>query len=82
MWATPLVANDLLYFFGNSGVTTIVQPADELNVISENKLWELETKDDQSPESFSSLVLYAAVISGDHLLLRRGDKVFAVANEN
>ncbi len=82
MWATPLAANNLLYFFGNSGVTTIVQPADELKIISKNQLWELEAKDDQSPNSFSGLVLYAAIISGERLLLRRGDKVFAVTAEN
>ena len=82
MWATPLAANNLLYFFGNSGVTTIVQPADELKIISKNQLWELEAKDDQSPNSFSGLVLYAAIISGERLLLRCGDKVFAVTAEN
>ncbi len=83
IWATPLAANGLLYFFGKGGVTAVLEPAAELKVVGENVLWSPEAKPENAdPEDmasrFGGAVLYAAAIHDNSLLLRRGDRLYCV----
>tara|TARA_R110002072_G_scaffold243821_2_gene403170 strand:+ start:198988 stop:200310 length:1323 start_codon:yes stop_codon:yes gene_type:complete len=77
VWATPLLIGDRLYLFGKNGTTTILNASAEFDVLAENSLWETEHPGDQS-ESSGEPVLYAAVASDSTLVLRRGDRLFAI----
>jgi len=83
VWATPLASGGLLYFFGKSGASCVVSPADKLEVLEENRLWSADkpdaAKSDKPEDRFSGAVLYAAATAGQQLLLRRGDTLFAIA---
>ncbi|MEM7783073.1 MAG: serine/threonine protein kinase, partial [Planctomycetota bacterium] len=85
IWATPLVSKNGIYFFGKDGVTTILKPSDKLEIASDNSILE---EDSQKPAaasgpgaSFSGTVLYAAAVAKDKLLIRFGEKLFAVTKE-
>jgi hypothetical protein len=82
IWATPLAAGDQLYFFGKSGVTSIIEAGSELNVVAENRLWAAEKKSEEASENpqdrFSGSVLYAAAFAGERLLIRRGDRLYSI----
>lgn len=84
IWATPLASKGHVYFFGKSGVTSVVAPADQLMVVAENRLW----KSEDAPQggaagAQSGPVLYAAANnSHGELYVRRGDKLYALASPN
>jgi len=42
-WATPVVAGEHVFFFGKSGVTTVLKAGPEFDVVATNRLW---SKDD------------------------------------
>ena len=83
IWATPLVADGLIYFFGKNGVTSVIEAGSELKLVGENRLWEQQpepsTESKDPKDRFGGSVLYAASISADQLLLRRGDILYCVA---
>lgn len=73
IWATPIVAGDYLYLFGYKGTTSVINLKDGTE-IAKNRLWDAE-----SQESFGSgSVLYAAAPAPPYLILRRGDKLYAI----
>lgn len=73
IWATPVVAGDYLYLFGYKGTTSVINLKDGTE-IAKNRLW-----DEESQESYGSgSVLYAAAPAPPYLILRRGDKLYAV----
>jgi len=39
-WGTPIVAGDLVYFFGKDGKTLVVKAGDNFEVVSTNLLWD------------------------------------------
>lgn len=39
VWATPIVADGRIYFFGKDGVTTVVPVGKEFEIIATNRLW-------------------------------------------
>jgi len=75
VWATPIVNNDLLYLFGYKGTTSVIslESGKELAV---NRLWAEEEKESQAYRSGG--VLYAATPVSTFLVLRRGDRLYAV----
>ncbi|MEL6107302.1 MAG: PQQ-binding-like beta-propeller repeat protein [Planctomycetota bacterium] len=74
LWATPIVAGDLIYLFGYKGTTTVMSLKDGKE-IAENRCWEAAKEE----SSFGGgNVLYAAAVSSPYLFLRRGDKLFAI----
>lgn len=82
IWATPLIAKNKLYLFGQKGTTSVVdlRSGEEIAI---NQLWEskqTETGGGQpgGPDSMGGSVLYAATPAGEYLLLRRGDVVYAI----
>lgn len=49
-WATPVIANDALFFFGKNGQTKIIQAGPEFVEIASNGLWDLENP--PAPEQY------------------------------
>jgi outer membrane protein assembly factor BamB len=82
IWATPMGAGKHVYFFGKDGNTVIVEAADELKIVSENRLWPKEPEPDPNSrdmsERFGGSVLYAASTDQRRLILRRGDRLYSV----
>ncbi len=74
IWATPIVAGDRLYLFGQKGTTAVISLTDGKE-LAENRLW--ESGKEESPFS-GGPVLYAAAPAPPYLILRRGDSIFAV----
>lgn len=77
IWATPLIIGDRLYLFGKDGTTSILRASADTDVLAENSLWVNEPAGDQ-PGSFGGPVLYAASAADSTLILRRGDRLFAI----
>ena len=77
IWSTPIVAGGNLYLFGYKGTTSVISLADGKE-IAKNRCWP-EGGDEEKPSGFGGgSVLYAAAPAGNYLLIRRGDKLFAV----
>ena len=85
VWATPFASGDHIYLFGKDGTSAVIRRGDKLEVVARNKLWNVESKPEAQeqggPGNFGGPVLYAAATSGDRLLLRRGDTLFAVGGK-
>lgn len=78
IWATPIVIGDSLYLFGKNGTTTVISTGPKYEVIAENNLWEAEPAKEGQP-AFQGPVLYAASLTNSQLILRRGDRIFAIS---
>lgn len=75
VWATPLATEKNVYFFGQKGLTSIIDLA------SAKELATCSTWDgagDAAPAAMGGAVLYAAVFADNTLLIRRGDALFAI----
>ncbi|WP_417749603.1 PQQ-binding-like beta-propeller repeat protein [Rosistilla oblonga] len=79
IWATPIVAGDRIYLFGNKGTTSVVSLTDGKEIAS-NRCWDAEAESGEGVRSGS--VLYAAAVAPPYLILRRGDKLYAVSAED
>lgn len=84
IWATPIGHGNKVYLFGRDGNTTIVDAGKSFKKVSTNSLWKSEAP--KSPgEGGSSLggnVLYSGIKAGDSLVLRRGDRLYCVRQQN
>lgn len=74
IWATPLICEDLVYLFGHKGTTSVVEIASG-KTVANNRCWDSGSGDESAR---GGGVLYAAAVSEHHLILRRGDRLFAV----
>ncbi|WP_436716613.1 PQQ-binding-like beta-propeller repeat protein [Roseiconus lacunae] len=74
IWATPLVAGDLIYLFGYKGTTSVISLTDGEEV-AENRCWEADAEESRFG---SGKVLYAAAPASPYLLIRRGDRLYAI----
>ncbi len=77
IWATPIVNGDLIYLFGYKGTTSVISLADGKEV-AKNRCWPEAGDSDNAPGFGGGNVLYAAAPVGDHLIVRRGDKLFSI----
>jgi outer membrane protein assembly factor BamB len=75
IWATPIVSTDFIYLFGHQGTTSVISLADGKE-IAKNRCWEAEAKAASGRGRGS--VLYAAAPASPYLILRRGDKLYAI----
>ncbi|MEO1525756.1 MAG: PQQ-binding-like beta-propeller repeat protein [Planctomycetota bacterium] len=78
LWATPIVAGDLIYLFGYKGTTTVMSLKDGKEIAA-NRCWEAEKEESRFG---GGNVLYAAAVSSPYLFIRRGDKLFAIKEGN
>jgi len=74
IWATPIVNNDRIYLFGYKGTTSVVslETGKELSV---NRCW---AEEKESEGYGRGGVLYAATPVSPFLVLRRGDRLYAI----
>ena len=77
IWATPIVAGGNLYVFGYKGTTSVISLANGKEIAT-NRCWPEGGSDDKKPGFGGGDVLYAAAPAGDRLLIRRGDKLYAI----
>ncbi len=77
IWSTPIVAGDYLYIFGYKGTTSVISLADGKQIAS-NRCWPEGGDADKQPGFGGGDVLYAAAPLGNRLIIRRGDKLFAI----
>lgn len=80
IWATPIVSGDLIYLFGYKGTTSVISLVDGKEIAT-NRCWPKGGDGDNTPGFGGGNVLYAAVPVGDHLIVRRGDKLFSIGTE-
>ncbi|MEM9381168.1 MAG: PQQ-binding-like beta-propeller repeat protein [Planctomycetota bacterium] len=88
IWATPIAAAGRVYLFGKDGTTTVIKGGDTFEVLAENTLWkEEEPEPEPGPAegeggrrrgNFGGPVLYAAALTKDRIVMRRGDQVYCV----
>ena len=81
IWATPVGVGDTLYLFGKDGRISVVSGEGDTREVT---TWESLPADKPEAEGeasgpFAGSVLYAATWCNDLILLRRGDRLFAVA---
>jgi outer membrane protein assembly factor BamB len=80
IWATPLGVGERVYFFGKDGRIDVLTAADDGEQVS---TWSSLPGDSAPPQEagdgppVGGSVLYAAVLTSDLMLLRRGDRLFA-----
>lgn len=74
VWATPIVAGENLYLFGSKGTTSVVS-MDSNKEITTNRCWEIES---EAPAFGGGHKIYAGAFAEPYLLIRRGDRLFAV----
>ena len=80
IWATPIVAGDLIYVFGYKGTTDVISLTDGKKV-AENRCWPAAAEGDKAPGFGGGNVLYAASPVGNQLIIRRGDKLYAIGKD-
>jgi hypothetical protein len=56
----------------------VIRTGSEYEVIAENNLWETEPAKEGQP-AFGGPVLYAASPASSQLILRKGDRIFAIS---
>lgn len=78
VWATPVGTNDHLYLFGKDGTTAVIGPEEKLNVMAENKGWNIGGGNSAGGPGGGGPVLYAGVVIEGRCLLRRGDRLVMV----
>lgn len=89
VWATPLHVGNRVYFFGRDGVTTVIGSGNEFEILARNPLWETEAGKGEKEAAnqartgggFGGPVLYAAAMSGNKFILRRGDRVYCLSEQ-
>lgn len=78
-WATPMGVGSQLYVFGKDGqVSIITRQGESPNIATWGSLPADPKPAEQAEGPFSGSVLYAATWSGDLILMRRGDLLFAI----
>lgn len=68
IWATPIVLRDAVLFLGKGGTLDVLAPGAEFKPLKSFAVWE-STQGDTPP------VLYAGLLSDNHLLLRAGSRL-------
>ena len=95
-WATPLGIGDRVYFFGKSGLTTVVKAGSEFEKLAENRLWpeDAPPKDDSlagteetdpqrqaGARMFAGATQYGVAAVDGSLLVRTGTMLYCVRKE-
>lgn len=91
-WATPLAANDRIFWFGKDGLCTVIATGREFKILAENPLWadtslveeEVFAKEETAPErqaasaAFGAPIVYGYAVAGDRLFIRIGNQIFCI----
>ncbi len=78
-WATPIGIGDRIYFFGQTGKTTVIQAGPEFKKLATNTLWEAkdEAPSDGQP-NFGGPTQYGVAAVDDALLVRTGEVLYCI----
>jgi outer membrane protein assembly factor BamB len=94
VWATPLAIDDRIYFVGETGKTEVIKAGREVERLSSNELWSVDElpavatasgRPDGRPEAAPTMAKarqYAVIPAKDTLLIRRGDKLYALRSSS
>ncbi len=77
-WATPIIAGRRIYLFGSKGDTSVVS-LDDGKEITTNRCW---TTESAAPPFGGGHKIYAGALGKPYLLLRRGDRLYAVRSSD
>ncbi len=77
IWATPICDANRLFLFGQKGTTSIVS-TDDGTELETNSLWEVAAEVEGQPAVSSTQIQYAAAAANGTLLIRRGDRLYAI----
>ncbi len=80
IWATPVAVDDRIYLFGKDGTTTVLQSGKQFQELAVNHLWVNKSAAEPAASrgNFGGPTLYAGAIVGRQVLLRRGDRLYAI----
>ncbi len=81
IWATPLASGRHVFLFGKNGVTTVIDAENEHEVVAENRLWDAGNQTETAGAENPGPVLYAAAAADSVLILRCGDRIFAIGQK-
>lgn len=83
IWAKPIVASGNIYFFGREGTTSVVALGETFEERATNLLWpvtpDMPPADAAPPGGDGGPVLYSAVAAPPYLILRSGDRLYAIS---
>lgn len=79
-WATPVGNADRVFFFGQTGDTTVVGASGEFKKLSVNRLYE-ESKDGGGPGGFNAEIQYGVALCTSGLIVRTGSNLYLVPGE-
>ena len=77
-WATPIGIDDRVYFFGKSGVTTVLKAGGENEKITENRLWDSSGGGGGGPGGFGGEIQYGVAALPDGFIVRTGSRLFRI----
>jgi outer membrane protein assembly factor BamB len=77
IWASPLSDSHHVFLFGQKGTTSVVA-VESGEEVATNSLWESSLETAGGPSNSSAHVQYAAAASQGWLLVRRGDRLYAI----
>jgi outer membrane protein assembly factor BamB len=81
IWATPLGIGDRVYFFGQTGTTTVVGAGDKFEELAANRLW-AKAADGGGPGGFNAEIQYGTALTDRGLLIRTGEHLYLVGSQN
>ncbi len=81
VWATPLGIGDRVYFFGQTGTTTVVDAGEQFKELAANRLW-VAAADGGGPGGFNAEIQYGTALTDAGLLIRTGEHLFLIASQN
>ncbi|MEQ1829246.1 MAG: PQQ-binding-like beta-propeller repeat protein [Pirellula sp.] len=95
-WATPVGVGDRVYFFGKSGMTTVLAAGNEFKVLAENELWDPDSikppanagsnepteERRRAAAMFSGPTVYGVAVANGKIIVRIGDRLFCVGSSS
>lgn len=77
-WATPLGIKDRVYFFGQTGTTTVAGAGDSYEELAVNRLWD-PPADGGGPGGFNAEIQYGTALTPKGVLIRTGENLYLVS---
>lgn len=77
-WATPLGIEDRVYFFGQTGTTTVASSGDSYEELAVNRLWD-PAADGGGPGGFNAEIQYGTALTPKGVLIRTGENLYLVS---
>jgi outer membrane protein assembly factor BamB len=79
IWATPVGIGDRIFFFGQTGSTTVLAAGNEYQELAVNRLWPAAA-DGGGPGGFDAEIQYGIALSPAGLLVRTGSNLYLIGS--